>query len=64
MEVTLLTADGGFVTKLQVLPFAVLPQVIQWGDRMFMHGHFTNPVTDGPHSSNFYEVFCYCAPVS
>lgn len=36
MQVTLKTADGGFVTKGEILPFNEYPDVVFWGLRTFI----------------------------
>lgn len=37
MKITLQTSQGQFVEKAEILPFTEKPQVILWGDRVFLH---------------------------
>ncbi|MBK1987278.1 hypothetical protein A0J48_006970 [Sphaerospermopsis aphanizomenoides BCCUSP55] len=36
MKITLQTSQGQFVEKVEILPFTEKPQVILWGDRVFL----------------------------
>ncbi len=35
-KVKLFTRGGEFVIEIEVLPFALMPEVIQWGTRIFV----------------------------
>lgn len=50
MKVILKTARGEFVKEAEILPFTEYPQVLLWGDRVFM----LNPEETG---GKYYECF-------
>lgn len=57
------TTDGHFVTEVPAPPFQVLPAVLIWGDRFFLHGHVVNPSVHNALSPDFFETFGYVVPV-
>lgn len=64
IQLSLLTSDGHKVTQIQVPPFQILPTVVVWGDRFFLHGSRASSGNEGETSHNYYETFGYVAPVT
>ena len=40
MKVKLFTRGGGFVANVTTVPFKLMPEAIQWGERFFVRDHF------------------------
>ena len=55
MKVKLYTRDGGFVADIVTLPFKLMPEVIMWGQRFFVHDLFK----DTTETYGYTEAFCY-----
>lgn len=57
------TSDGHRVCEVPAPPFQVMPSVLIWGDRFFLHGHVVNPSAHTALSPDFFETFGYVVPV-
>ena len=61
LEVRLDTKDGHFITDIVILPFIEMPDVIVWGERVFIPK--SSYALNGIMKHVYREAFCYAAPI-
>ena len=59
VSITLRTASGGFVSKQSIPQFNPMPEVIKWGDRVFVQ-----PFDFDPMAPVYVEGLCFTVSTS
>lgn len=66
IRIKLFTRDGGFVTEGEMPPFLTLPDVIVWGERVFIAPQVDAAVRAAEHRAGevaYVEAFAWAMPV-
>jgi len=61
LHADLVTQDNGFVVRIGLPPFQVLPEAIQWGQRHFVLRNKPEGTTTAGQVWRYHEIFCYPA---
>jgi hypothetical protein len=63
MKAELLTKQGGHVASIEMPFFMTPPQVVVWGERIFVHDD--RPFVESEHGHTYYEAFAwaYAEPI-
>ena len=60
ISVRLLNPNGSYVTDVEIPRFALMPEALMWGSRVFTRNKALVPSYHGGYA--YTEVFCYTVP--